>query len=179
MRRPRFSITDVWVVTAIVALNCVALDWAILDRESVLTIRGVLFMANVVAIGLYQLLARPASRTPFFTGFVVAGAVVCLVYFDCCQLFFQSMLRAQRWTLAPFGIDACHIHFIDVPSLGMTGKITAQTVLISVVLTPLVVTVIALPQILLALAGGLLARRLTLIRSVNTVAGVSWGESRD
>lgn len=178
MRRLRFSITDLWVVIAIVAFNCVVLDWAILDRESVVTIRGVLFMTNGVALGLYRLLATPGSRTPFFTGCVAAGAVAVLLYFDYCQLFYESALRTQKWALAPFGIDARHIDFIVIPSLGMTGKTTAQTVLISVVLTPLVVTVIGLPQLLLALAGGLLTRRLSLPRSVDTVDGASSGYQR-
>jgi hypothetical protein len=160
MRWPRLSIADLCVLNVLIAQDCVTLGWAILERESVLTIRGVLFMTNALGFGLYRLLAHRNDRRPFLTGFVAAGFVATLAYFDCCQLFSWSVLRTQKWTLAPIGVDACHIDFIDVPSLGMTGRITPKTVIISAALAPVVVTLVAFPQLLVALAGGFLARRI-------------------
>jgi hypothetical protein len=156
MRRLRLSIADLCVVNLLIALDAVLLGWAILERESVLTIRGVLLMMNVLGFGLYRLLllAYRNEGSPFLTGFVVAGSVATLVYFDCCQLFYRPVLRTQKWTLAPIGVDACHIDFIDVPSLGMTGRITPKSVMCSVALAPVVVTLVGLPQLLVALVGG-------------------------
>jgi hypothetical protein len=171
MRRPRFTLADLCVITSIIAIDCVALRMAILDRESVLTIRGVFLMTNAVAFGLYRLLMSRGNRDPFLTGFVVTGLLVNLVYFDCCQLFYSSMLRTQKWMLSPIGVDACHIHFIDVPNLGMTGQLTARTVLLSVALTPVVVSLISLPQMFLALGGGLLARRFNRLRVADIGVG--------
>jgi hypothetical protein len=137
------------------------LGWAILERESVVTIRGILLMINVLGFGLYRLLAQAycGRGSPFLSRFVVVGFIATLVYFDCCQLLYDPVLRTQKWALAPIGVDACHIHFIDVPSLGMIGRITPQAVMISVALAPVVVTLVGLPQALVALVGGLLWRR--------------------
>lgn len=171
MRRPRLSLADLCVVNSLVALDSVLLGWAILGREGVLTIRGVLLMVNVLGFGLYRLLllSYRNGRSPFLTGFVVVGFIATLVYFDCCQLLYRPVLRTQKWALAPIGVDACHIHFIDVPSPGLTGRITPRSVMISVALAPVVVTLVGLPQLLVALVGGLLWRRVQprwLLRSL-------------
>jgi hypothetical protein len=158
VRLNRFKIVDIWFVALIVGLDLLVMRWAILERESVLSIRGIWCMSHLVAFGAYRLYTRRDSRTPFRVGFIAAGLIATLAYFDLCQLFRWPMIRFQNWMLSPIGIEACHIHFFLAPKLGVTGSITMWTVLIQVALAPVVTFIMALPQIIFALIGGQMAK---------------------
>ena len=168
MKGTRISIAALCVATALIAVDLTVLRWSIIEREYAVSCRGVLFMINVLGFGLYQLVKVRGKGRPFLTGFVVSGSLVTLVYFDYCQVFYWTALRTQQWTLAPISaiVAVDHLDFMYFPSLGPGRLITTRRLLYSVIMTPIVTGIIALPQLLLAVFGGFVARRLTKVRGV-------------
>lgn len=120
-------------------------------------------MINALGFGLYRLVKVGRKSCPFLTGFVATGSVVTLAYFDYCQLFHNTAIRSQQWTLAPISafVRVDHLDYMDFPSLGPGRLNTSRRVLYSVIATPIVTGMIALPQLLLAVLGGSVTRALT------------------
>jgi hypothetical protein len=170
MRLPRFSIAALYFTTAIIAIDLTLLRWAIIERESVVTGRGLLFMINALGFGLYQLAKVRGKGCPFMIGFVATGLLVALIYFDYCQLFYNAAIRTQQWMLRPISAiaEVNHLDFMYFPWSGTGRLTTSRRLFCSLVMTPVVTGIIALPQLLLALAGGFLARRLTSASCVTT-----------
>jgi hypothetical protein len=170
MKAPRVSIAALCVATALIAVDFTVLRWSIIGRESGVTVRGVLFMINVLGFGLYKLVKVGGRGCPFLIGFVATGSLVTLIYFDYCQLFYHTALRTQQWTLAPIStiVKVDHLDYMHFPCLGPGRLITTRTMLYSVIMTPIVTGIIALPQLLIAVFGGFVARRLTKVRAVTT-----------
>ncbi len=164
------SIAALCVATALIAVDFAMLRLSIIERESVVTVRGVLFMINVLGLGLYNVFKVRFNDCPFLIGFVATGLLVTLISFDYCQFFYQAALRNQQWTLAPISaiVEVDHLDFMHFPCLGPGRVRTTRSVLYAVIMTPVVTSILAVPQLLVAVFGGLVARRLAKVFGVTT-----------
>ena len=170
MKLPRFSIAALCFATVLIAVDVAVLRWAIIGRESGATVRGVLFMMNVLGFAVYQLVKVRGRGCPILIGFVATGSLVTLIYFDFCQLFWETAIRTQQWTLKPISsiVEVDHLDYMYFPCLGPGRLDTTRSVVYSIMMTPIVTGIIALPQLLLALSGGFVARRLSAAFCVTT-----------
>ena len=124
----------------------------------------------MLGFGLYNLVKVRFNDSPFLIGFVATGLLVTLISFDYCQLFYETVLRNQQWTLAPISaiVEVDRLDFMHFPGLGPGRVRTTRSVLYSVIMTPVVTSILAVPQLLVAVFGGLVARRLTKVFGVTT-----------
>ena len=161
MRFPRPSIAALCVVTALISVDFAVLRWTIVIRESGLTVRGILFMLNVLGFAVYQLFKVRAWQAPFLIGFVAAGLLAALIYFDFCQLLDETATRTQQWMLRPISpiVEVDHLDYMYFPCLGPGRLVTSRSVIYWMIMTPLV-RQYTVPQLLLAIFGGVVARRL-------------------
>jgi len=136
MRRSSFQLPLWWLLTLVVvaALDCAALRFPLSGRRLtlIMTLLGVLPMANLLFLGLLISLRGEGMRFPFWVGFELAGLLVLLIY----------------------GVSTIH-HAQDLRELvagalrlvGPPGSLTF----------PAAAAVLLLPQVLLAFLGGCLS----------------------
>jgi hypothetical protein len=148
----RFRIASIMVVVVIVALNLVAIR-ALLGFRSLLgelLILGALPMANVLAVGLLIGRRRPGNR-PFLLGFVPFGAMALTV--------FVAMTCSFPRELA---ILLTSVTLYLVRTIG-----PGRLLLIVLAQAFALVVMMVLPQVVIALIGGLLSRKFMIISRIS------------
>ena len=118
---------------------------------------GMLPMANILAIACYRKLSRRTAVRPFFTGFGLTAAFLVVLWFNLCMTADENQLTAfNRWMNRTI-LDISFLH--DVANL---IDIRILRDLFSLIMYLSLFTLLtAVPQLLLALSGGWVARRLT------------------
>lgn len=144
MVRPHTSIARLMLVIAIVAFPCGVLGSVLNDRP----IFGLDFCLDTgmipsvtILIGLSPTVVTHGRSRPFIAGFVAAGWSAVMVYIGCCRMFPAAMAAPVLYyinEIEPRFMNADRFELYSV-SLLARGTITA------------------VPQLLIALAGGLLA----------------------
>jgi hypothetical protein len=145
---PRFRIASIMVVVAIAALNLVAIRVLLGFRSLMgeLLILGALPMTNVLAVGLLIGQRRLGNRT-FLLGFVAFGAMALAIYVAMATSFPREIVVS---CMTPLSDYLERIIGRDRPLL----FIPVQT--LALVATP------GLPQVVVALFGGLLSRKFVI-----------------
>jgi hypothetical protein len=142
LKRPSFSIAEMMVVVAILAMDCLAIRMAGSAPAIPFLVFGGLPMQSVLVIGLLRILRR-RGRTgrpfPFLLGFVVVGWIAHVIYVFLC-------------TQAARAID---VHLGDMlgPMLRATGfqRFSVPDWIIRISLG---MSYLAAPQLVIALVGG-------------------------
>jgi hypothetical protein len=145
VRVPRFRIASIMVVVAIAALNLVAIRTLLGFRSLMgeLLILGALPMANVLAVGLVIGQRRPGNR-PFLLGFVPFGAMALALYVAMATSFPREIVVSCLTQVS---------NYLE----GMIGA--HRPLLVTAAQTFAYLLILGLPQVLLALIGGILSRR--------------------
>jgi hypothetical protein len=156
---PRFSIS-----TTMVLVIGLAIDFALIrqtlvnDGPLAQAIYRVFFMANVLAYGIYRLIASGGKCGPFLKGFVACGLLSVLAHLGCEWMFPATMAGFYEIALNPLGkLYDKHMP----PSYPQS---------LELLLWPFIMfsisAIIALPQLLLALIGGWLSSRFKVVRRI-------------
>ena len=156
MRVPRVSLGKAMVMVMAIAVNCGLIRRLVLganaeDLPAIYQASGALLMANILVLGLYRVVSLPEERRPFLVGFEVAGLVAILSFFASSEILFTKTFVNSFLDSAIVGpiLEFCEEWLLPVAFLAV---------------------VFGLPQLLLALAGGLLTW-LVAGRSGNPPAG--------
>jgi hypothetical protein len=146
MRLPRFSIAGLMALTALIALDCLATRtaWDVDDIRVAMLYFGELPWLNVLLIGLTVLRGRQRRGEPaaFFVGFEAVGWAVLLlsvILIFAFPLVCDAVIEGLNQRLAPL--------MIAMPPVGYVAGLA------------IAMTTLALPQLIAAVAGGLLHRR--------------------
>lgn len=165
MRRPRFSIAAILCATALVAFD-LALVRSLFagSRPLLVSVRFGLLMANVLPAAGYSLWAwRGRGRVrPFLLGFVAAGVTAALGGQAACLVAFPASDDYQARVALPV---ASSVHGLLRRVRPLTARYLDDRTLFYAATIPAVAAAVGAPQLLIALAGGLVglltARRLT------------------
>jgi hypothetical protein len=157
MPLPRMSIRGVLFGAFLIAGDCATLrllgGYARIGL--VFGVLSVLPMANVLAVACYRSLARRASGEPFFVGFGVSGALLILVWFNLCLTADEKQLTAiNAW----FASILENIEVLADIGSSIENQ-TAKMCYYAVVNIFAFALLTAVPQLLVALSCGWLARR--------------------
>jgi hypothetical protein len=145
---PRFRIAWLMVAVAIAAVDIAATRAALSHlydhtrATALLSLMGVLPMANVLAVGMLLAYTRPTSR-PLLLGFEIFGALALAVYI--------VLVTFQRQALI------LYIYYFDGPIL--FARYIPSVVEFSIEFSVALV-ILTLPQVALAFIAGLFFRRL-------------------
>ncbi len=146
MRWPRFSIAGLMALTALIALDCLAtrVGWGSNDVRVAMLYFGVLPWLNVLLVGLAVLRGRRRRNEPvaFLVGFEAFGWAV--------LVFSVTLILAFAAACEPVieGLDRLLGPLTGVvPPLGFAAALV------------IAMTILTLPQLIAAVAGGLLTRR--------------------
>ena len=136
MKRSPFQLPLWWLLALVVvaALDCAVLRFPLSGRRltSIMTLLGVLPMANLLFLGLFVSLQRWGRRFTFWVGFELAGLLVLLIY----------------------GVSTIH-HSQDLREMVVGALRLVGTPAVSRSLPPQ--RLLLLPQVLLAFLGGCLS----------------------
>ena len=143
MKIPRFRLAWLMVAVALIAVNlaviCVDLTVLGLDGLEVGLLPGV----TALTVVLFAISGRPGGSRPFAWGFVASLTMAMCAYVICC-LTIPDLLR---WSMI-YHVDAIVRHFYAAdPLLIFRLSLAAQGLMLG------------LPQLALAVLGGLLSRR--------------------
>ena len=96
MKPPRFSLSHLLVVVAVVAVNLTLLRRVFFgpNNEVILEAAGVILMANILALGLYRILRCRGRGCPFTLGFVAGGLVAVIAHLACVRVFQERLSDA-------------------------------------------------------------------------------------
>jgi hypothetical protein len=159
MSIPQFSIRSIIFAVFLVAANCALLTpiSGYCPLGFLFGVVGVLPMANILAIACYRNLSRRTLGRPFFAGFALTGALLVVVWFNVCMTADENRLTAfNRWmNRTVLGISFLHdiAYSIDIAIL--------RDLFFLIVYVSFFTLLTAVPQLLLALFGGWVARRFT------------------
>ena len=146
MRLPRFSIAGIMALTALIALDCLATRavWNVSDIRFIMLYFAALPWLNVLLIGLTVLRGRRRRGEPaaFFVGFEAVGWAV-LMLFVILIFAFPSVWEAVIEGLNEFLGPLMNV----MPPVGFVAGIAVGMAILS------------LPQLIAAVAAGLLHRR--------------------
>jgi hypothetical protein len=155
---PRFRITWLMVFVAIAALNFGAIRFWYqlrLDRNTVnnwveVLTYGTLPMANLLAVGIMIGLRRPETR-PFLWGFEAFGATALAFFVPLAYLYTEEMVQPYfLWVLRLRSLQRTVNHFSPVVRVPIFYSIATLLV--------------GLPQLAFAIIGGLLSRKISLLK---------------
>lgn len=157
MPLPRMSIRGILFGACLIAGDCATLRLlgGYPQIGLVFGVLSVLPMANVLAVACYRRLARCASGEPFFVGFGLSGALLILVWFN------LSLTADEQQLTALNAWFAAILESIDVLA-DIGSSIENQAVKMcyyGVVNISAFCLLTAVPQLLVALSCGWLARR--------------------
>jgi hypothetical protein len=174
MRTKRLSISKTMVLTAILAVDLawlrvvaagprtrslVGFDQALDLSNGYIFDFGLLGMFNILALGLFELASRERDRCEFLIGFEIFGMMAMLVYWGCCSRWGAWFLPEPRFLhgLGLFRVGEVTVEVLR--SLGIGPESTlARFGLSSFILYSVYTAVLTAPQVMVALAGGLLTR---------------------
>jgi hypothetical protein len=163
MGRFRFSIATLAFTVALIAVDIALIqDLFIHSRPMMVSVRYGLLMLNVLAIAAYRLWNAVGTHRPFLGGFVVSGLATALLCQAACLLAPETM---YQWQARLALLVALKIHgFLPHFSSTETGRLSFKILFYAATIPPIAV-VMGLPQLLVALVGGLinwsLPRRVT------------------
>ena len=145
--RPRTSVAALMTGVVIVAVPCAILSSVLRDRpllglEYCLDM-GFPPMAIALSIPLVGMIRSPDNRRPFVVGFVTFGGLAVLGYIACCRAVPDIVAMPMLYY-----VNELEPRFMEADTLGSYS--------LSLIVRGLI---LASPQLLIALAGGLLARR--------------------
>jgi hypothetical protein len=148
MTTPRISVQSVMAAMIVIALDCVMVR-AVESRPGLTTtlqlvIWGALPMANLLAVGLALLLRESGGRRPFLRGFVAFGAIALGAFVGCALLWRGWIVERLETILTPLvgAMDS------DISPAWM-----------AIVQLGVLPAFLLLPQLLVALVGGVLTRQ--------------------
>lgn len=165
MKSSRASVRGVMLLVVAIAMDCAWLRFILTGRGSlILGSRsggaidlGILATLNVLGFGLYRL-ARERRR-PFLVGFVLGGLASVLGFLTLCWLSPRSFVyQSVEMTIQRIH-DYCLSH-LPVDRIPGFDRNRLYPPLLLAPLLAIYASVVAVPLLLPALAGGLLARRL-------------------
>jgi hypothetical protein len=150
---PRFRIASIMVVVAIAALDLVAIRTFLGFRSLMgeLLILGALPMANVLAVVLALGQLRPANR-PFCLGFVLFGAMALTVYVATATSFPREIVKSYMIPVSEYLVRVIGPHR---PLLFIPAQTFAY------------LAILVLPQVVIALIGGLLFQKFMIISRIS------------
>ena len=163
MKPFRYTIASLWVAAAVVALDIVWLRYMFTAHRSVFGFfaegadLGIFLMANVLPFGLYPMLHCGGERRRFLVGFEVGGLAATLTFASCMRLAPDAVTGLASVTLDPIW----SLLFGWVPNGTIEGLVIDMTFLAAGV---------GAPQLLIAIACGIRARRLLRRRGASAVA---------
>jgi hypothetical protein len=144
-----------------IAGNCAALRLVIRGYPPLGLVFGVFFivpMSNILAVACYRSLTRRTSARPFFVGFELSGALAILVCFNFCLTADEKRLMAMNaWLSSTLET----IYLFENTNLNF-GNLFINMLCYSIIFS-VFVSLTALPQMLVALTGGWIARRYAAI----------------
>ncbi len=160
MSIPQFSIRSIMFAVVLVAANCAVVPSVFVlyaPLGFIFGVFGILPMANILAIACYRNLSRRTAGRAFFVGFAVTGALVVVVWFNVC-------MTANENRLVAFNIwmnrTVKELPFVqDVASL--IGSTLGSNIYNFIIYLLFFILLTTLPQLLLALMAGCVARRFT------------------
>ena len=159
----RFSIR-----TIIFAVFLVAANFALLKPISgycplgfLFGVLGMLPMANILAIACYRNLSRRTAGRPFFASFALTGSLLVVVWFNVCMTAAESRLIAfNTWmNRTIFGMSFLHDIAFSIDSA------IPHDLFFLIVYLSFFALLTAVPQLLLALFVGWVARRFSAARN--------------
>jgi hypothetical protein len=142
--RVRFTVRLMMIVVGVVGLECFVLREAILGDLAAV---GTLLMANVLGLGACGVRIGSSRTRTFLVGFELAGLASALVFLAAVWMFPGDV---GGWVVRALVIPLEDFCRTEVPAGLITGVMLMAAAL-----------VIALPQLLIALAGGMFARAVT------------------
>jgi len=163
MKPFRYTIASLWVAAAVVALDIVWLRYMLTAHRSVFGFfaegadLGIFLMANVLPFGLYPMLHRGGERRRFLVGFEVGGLAAALTFAACMRLAPDALTG-----LASVPLDAVWNVLFGWVRNGTIEGLVIDTIFLTAGL--------GAPQLLIAIACGILARHLFRRRGASAVA---------
>jgi hypothetical protein len=158
MSVPQFSVRSTSFAVLLIAADCALLRLVIGGYPPmglVFGVFGILPMANILAIACYKNLSRRTAGRPFFVGFGVSGTLLVLVWFNVCMTADEKRLTAFNNWMNRTVKDIASVHDI-ARSIEIIIDPGLYYATVYVFFFTLLTT---LPQLLLALFAGWVARR--------------------
>jgi hypothetical protein len=155
----RFSLRSVIFAVFLVAANCALLTpiSGYCPLGFLFGVFGVLPMANILAIASYRNLSRRTAGRPFFAGFALTGALLVVVWFNVCMTAPEYRLFAFNTWMNQVLSDISFLHDI-ANSIDIA---IAHDLVFLIAYLSFFTLLTAVPQLLLALFIGWVARRFT------------------
>jgi len=156
MRLARFSISALVFAVALIAVDIVlAQNLFVHSRPAMVSVRFGLLMLNILAIAVYQLWARRGTRRPFLIGLVAAGTAIALLCQASCWSFAPDTMDEwqARWALP---VAARIIKYLPRFSSVENGYRYFR-ILFYATTIPAIAIVVGLPQLIIAVVGGLIS----------------------
>jgi hypothetical protein len=153
----RFSIRSIIFAVFLVAANCALLMpiSGYCPLGYLFGVFGVLPMANILATACYQNLSRRTAGRPFFAGFALTGAIVVALWFNVCMAADEYRLTAFNTWMNRTIFEISFLHDI-ANSINLPFAHDLFFLIVYLSFFTLLTTV---PQLLLALFAGWVARR--------------------
>jgi hypothetical protein len=159
---PQVSILSLSFGVLLIAGNCAALRMILggyAPHGLVVGVFSILPMSNILAVACYRSLTRRTSRGPFLLGFGLSGALAILVCFHFCMTADERWFLAfNSWFVSKFArinrLLGRVAYFVDC-----FDNAFLKNAYYAVLNLSLLFSLTALPQLLVALSGGWIARR--------------------
>lgn len=157
MKFPRLSIAKVMIPIMIIAANCAALKQLSKSDDNkeipaIFQVSGALLVMNVLAIGLYRVASHPWKKNLFLVGFEITGFIAMFAYFAWSWVTFTEPFLDGFWDLkfvSPI-YQFCEEYVLPIAFLAV---------------------MFGLPQLLIAVIGGLLTRMIVGLRQFVPAGG--------
>jgi hypothetical protein len=143
--RPHTSIARLMLVIAILAFSCGALGSVLNGRPMFgldLCLHTGLIPSVTILIGLSPTAVRRRRSRPFIAGFVAAGWSAVMVYIGCCRMFPTAMAVPVLYYVNEIEPRLMNADTFELYSVSLLAR----------------GTIMAVPQLIIAFAGGSLAR---------------------
>jgi hypothetical protein len=158
MRLPRFTISALVFAVALIAVDFTMVHYLFIhSRPAMVSVRYGLLMVNVLAIGVYRLWAGRGTRRSFLIGLVAVGTVTALLCQACCWVFTPDTMYEYQARLAT-PVASRIIKFLPRISSVTNGNRYFRILFYAATIPPIAI-VVGLPQLLVALVGGLISVR--------------------
>jgi hypothetical protein len=153
----RFSIRSILFAVFLIAADCALLKpiGGYCPLGFVFGVSGMLPMANILAIACYRNVSRGTAGRPYFAGFALTGAILIVVWFHVCMEAPDNRLLAfNTWiNRTIFGISFLHDVAISI------DNVIPHDLFFFIVYVSFFTLMTAVPQLLIALIAGWVARR--------------------
>jgi hypothetical protein len=156
MRPARFSILTLVFAVALIAIDIALVqELFIRSRLIMVSVRHGLLMVNVLAIAAYRIWAGRVTYRPFLSGFVAVGLATALVCQACCCILAPDAMYEYQARLA-FPVALAINGFLPRFSSAQNGHLYFKIFFYAATI-PAIAVVVGLPQLLVALVGGLIS----------------------